>query len=273
LSFLTLDEVSHYYFSKHSYTKALDRISLSIDQGEFISILGPSGCGKSTILSIIARIIQQTKGYVLVNDQTIEHSSLGIGYMLQQDYLFPWKTILDNVLIGPKITKTVTKNLKTSGIRLLKEVGLENIAQDYPNSLSGGMRQRVALVRTLMSDPDILLLDEPFSALDYLTKLKLEDLVSKLLNKYKKTAVLVTHDIGEAISMSDRIFVMDTNPGTIANVFHVPIELRQERPFLVRRHPKYQRLFDEIWIELNKNEPTFIQPKVVEEKNESKTKQ
>lgn len=271
MSFLTLDHVSHHYFSKHGFTKALDRISLSVEEGEFISILGPSGCGKSTILSIIAGIIQQTKGDVLVNNHSIQDSSLAIGYMLQQDYLFPWKTIINNVLIGPKIGESVTNETKTRGRQLLKEVGLSDVTDAYPSSLSGGMRQRVALVRTFMSDPDILLLDEPFSALDYLTKLRLEDLVSKLLKRYKKTAVLVTHDIGEAISMSDRIFVMETDPGTIASEFHVPIELRHERPFLVRRHPKYQRLFDKIWVELNKNEPTFIQPKVVSKNNESTT--
>ncbi|WP_164668298.1 ABC transporter ATP-binding protein [Virgibacillus doumboii] len=263
MSFLTLENVSHHYFSKKSYTKALDNISFSVNEGEFVALLGPSGCGKSTILSIIAGIIEQTAGSVHLNQQPLSKSDLAIGYMLQQDYLFPWKTIINNVLIGPKIVNDQTKETKEKALTLLEEVGLSGVAQDYPNSLSGGMRQRVALVRTLITDPKILLLDEPFSALDYQTKLKLEDLVSQLLKTYNKTAVLVTHDIGEAIAMSDRIILMDANPGCIAKTFEVPLELRNEMPFLVRRHPKYQILFDKIWKELNKNEEISSGAKVV----------
>lgn len=254
MSFLTLENVSHHYFSKKDFTKALDNISFSINEGEFISILGPSGCGKTTILSIISGIMKQTEGRVLLKNTPIKDSKLAIGYMLQQDYLFPWKSIIDNVLLGPKIGKSNLKEMRKKGLSLLDEVGLSKVADDYPESLSGGMRQRAALVRTLITNPEILLLDEPFSALDFLTKLKLEDLVFELLKTYKKTAILVTHDIGEAISMSDRLILMDTNPGTIAKIFDVPIELRNEKPFLVRRHPKYQIIFDKVWNELNKYE-------------------
>lgn len=258
MSFLALEKVSHHYFSKNSYTKALDDISLSVKEGEFVSLLGPSGCGKSTILSIIAGIIQQTSGQVLWKEQPINDTNLTIGYMLQQDYLFPWKSIIDNCLLGPKINKTLSQEKEKQALKLLQEVGLSGVKDSYPDALSGGMRQRVALVRTLITDPEILLLDEPFSALDYLTKLKLENAVAQMLNAYHKTAVLVTHDVGEAISMSDRIFVMDANPGMIAKTFEVPLELRNETPFLVRRHPKYQVLFDRIWDELNKNETTTL---------------
>lgn len=254
MSFLTLENVSHHYFYKKGYTKALDRISLSLEEGEFISILGPSGCGKSTILSIISGLIKPTEGKVLFKQEIEEQSRTEIGYMLQQDYLFPWKTIIDNVLIGPTINHTDTKSMKKKGIQLLNEVGLSGVVDAYPSSLSGGMRQRAALVRTLITNPDILLLDEPFSALDYLTKLKLEDLVAELLKTYKKTSVLVTHDIGEAIAMSDRVLLMSAQPGKIDHVFDVPIELRQEQPFLVRRHPKYQVIFDKVWDKVNKNE-------------------
>lgn len=254
MSFLTLDHVSHHYFSKDSNTKALDDISLSIQEGEFVSLLGPSGCGKSTILSIIAGILQQTTGKVLLQQQSITESQLAIGYMLQQDYLFPWKTIINNVLLGPKIYNTHTKETKDKALKMLDEVGLSGVADAYPSALSGGMRQRVALVRTLINDPKVVLLDEPFSALDYHTKLKLEDLVSHLIKTYHKTTILVTHDIGEAISMSDRIFIMNANPGSIAKVFEVPIELRNETPFLVRRHPKYQVIFDKIWDAVDKKE-------------------
>lgn len=254
MTFLTLDQVSHHYFSTKGYTKAISDVSFSLREGEFISLLGPSGCGKSTILSIIAGIMKQTSGQVLLNNEPIHEKELNIGYMLQQDYLFPWKSILKNVLIGPKINKDDLQTATTKALQLLKEIGLEHIHDAYPDSLSGGMRQRVALVRTLITDPQILLLDEPFSALDYQTKLRLENAVFELLTNYHKTAVLVTHDIGEAIAMSDRILVMGQRPGTIMKIFEVPIEIRNEIPFRVRRHPKYQVLFDKIWGELTIND-------------------
>jgi NitT/TauT family transport system ATP-binding protein len=268
LSFLQLAHVSHHYFSKNGYTKALDDVSFSIQEGEFIALLGPSGCGKSTILSIIAGIFKQTSGKVLLQGQSIGDSEMAIGYMLQQDYLFPWKTIMDNVLLGPKISKTLGEDARKLAYQMLEEVGLSDVAEHYPSSLSGGMRQRVALVRTLINDPKILLLDEPFSALDYQTKLKLEELVAQLLKTYNKTTILVTHDIGEAIAMSDKIFIMDANPGTISKTFEVPIELRNETPFYVRRHPKYQILFDKIWKELDDEDNDPFTEKVVSSNND-----
>ncbi|MBY7143928.1 ABC transporter ATP-binding protein [Virgibacillus sp. NKC19-3] len=266
MSFLTLDQVTHHYFSKHSFTKALDNISLSVKEGEFVALLGPSGCGKSTILSIIAGIMKQTSGHVLLQQKPISDSELAIGYMLQQDYLFPWKTIMSNVLLGPKINNDNTAETKEKALELLNNVGLPNVADAYPSALSGGMRQRVALVRTLINDPKIFLLDEPFSALDYQTKLKLEDQVSDLLNMYHKTTVLVTHDIGEAIAMADRICIMKANPGGIDKIFEVPIELRDEKPFSVRRHPKYQILFDKIWETLEHEDTDPSESKVVSRK-------
>lgn len=254
MSFLTLEHVSHHYFSKEGYTKALEDISFSLKEGEFVSLLGPSGCGKSTVLSIIAGILQNTQGNVLLENKPLKHSEHAIGYMLQQDYLYPWKTILDNVLLGPKINKKEVDSYKSTALQLLDEVGLKGVENQYPTSLSGGMRQRVALVRTLINNPKIFLLDEPFSALDYQTKLKLEDLVGKLLKEYNKTAILVTHDIGEAIAMSDRILVMARNPGRIAKTFEVPIEIRQTSPLEARKHSKYQPLFDKVWDELDRRE-------------------
>ncbi|OEH54060.1 spermidine/putrescine ABC transporter ATP-binding protein [Oceanobacillus sp. E9] len=254
MSFLTLEHVTHYYFSKESYVKALDNISFTMKEGEFVSLLGPSGCGKSTLLSIIAGIIPQTQGQVRLQQEELIKQNQAIGYMLQQDYLFPWKTIIENVLIGPKIHNNITDEIKQYANTLLSEVGLKDIESKYPSELSGGMRQRVALVRTLINDPKILLLDEPFSALDYQTKLKLEDLVSNLLKTYKKTAVLVTHDIGEAIAMSDRIILLDSHPGSIAKIYDVPLELRDETPFNVRKHPKYQLLFDKVWEQLEQKD-------------------
>ncbi|MDL4842570.1 ABC transporter ATP-binding protein [Aquibacillus rhizosphaerae] len=251
MSFLSLNHIEHYYFSKQGYTKALEDISFSVPEGSFISLLGPSGCGKTTLLSIIAGILQSTRGEITLQEKPLSASKSDIGYMLQQDYLFPWKTILDNVTVGPKVQKTETRALKEKAIQMLEDIGLSKVIDSYPQSLSGGMRQRAALVRTLITDPKLLLLDEPFSALDFQTKLKLEDLVSSLLKDFNKTSVLVTHDIGEAIAMSDKIYLMKANPGKIHQVFEVPIEIRNLSPFQARKHIKYQQLFDRVWEELN----------------------
>lgn len=247
MNFLSLENVSHYYFSKTGYTKALENISMDIHEGEFVSIIGPSGCGKSTVLSIIARLMQQTEGNIKLNDQSLFSSDVKIGYMLQQDYLFPWKTIMENVLLGPKINGNTDEATEKLARELLAEVELASTENLYPSELSGGMRQRIALVRTLITDPDMLLFDEPFSALDYVTKLRLENLVAKMMKTYHKTAILVTHDLAEAISMSDRIFLMAASPGRVTKTFDIPEEIRREVPFYVRRHPLYQDLFDEIW--------------------------
>lgn len=254
MTFLSLDHVSHYYFSPTGYTKALEEVSFTVDEGEFVSIIGPSGCGKSTILSIIGRLMKQTEGKITLKDQPLMESPLNIGYMLQQDYLFPWKTIMENILLGPKINDQLTDETIEQARKLLEEVNLSHTEQYYPSELSGGMRQRISLVRTLITNPEILLFDEPFSALDYVTKLKLENLVAKLMKTYHKTAILVTHDIGEAISMSDRILLMDTSPGKIVQIFDVPKVLRETAPFYVRRHPEYQPIFDEIWNRVNSTE-------------------
>lgn len=247
MTFLQLNDLSHYYFSSSGYTKALENISFTVEEGEFISIIGPSGCGKSTILSLIARLLKPTEGEITIRGLPLSQANTEVGYMLQSDYLFPWKSILNNILLGPKIKNQITDETIERAHQYLKDVQLSHTTNQYPTSLSGGMRQRIALVRTLMTDPEILLFDEPFSALDYVTKLQLENLVAKLMKTYKKTAILVTHDIGEAISMSDRIFLMDSSPGTIIKTFEVPEKLRDIEPFYVRRHAEYQQLFDEIW--------------------------
>jgi NitT/TauT family transport system ATP-binding protein len=251
MSFLTLQSISHAYFSKDSATTALENVSLSLEEGEFISFLGPSGCGKTTLLSIIAGLFAPTSGILFLNNQPLQaKNDHSIGYMLQQDYLFPWKTIEDNVTLGLKLLNNQDTKAYENAIQLLHEVGLEGVEKHYPRQLSGGMRQRAALARTLAVDPKILLLDEPFSSLDYQTKLKLEDSVCSTLKSYGKTAVLVTHDIGEAIAMSDRIYLFAARPGRIYQVFDVPKELQELAPFQARNHPLYSSLFQTIWKEL-----------------------
>jgi len=251
MTFLSVSNVHHTYFSKEATTQALQDITLSIDKGEFVSFIGPSGCGKTTLLSIIAGLFEPTSGSVQIENQDVfGNTDLSIGYMLQQDYLFPWKTIEENITLGLKLFKNDKKNYENVASKLLQDVGLPPVERKYPRELSGGMRQRVALARTLAVNPKILLLDEPFSALDYQSKLKLEDLVAQTLKEYGKTAVLVTHDLGEAIAMSDRIFLFSPRPGRLHQTFEVPEELKLLTPFEARAHSSYSSLFQLIWKEL-----------------------
>ncbi|EMT45592.1 MULTISPECIES: ABC transporter ATP-binding protein [Anoxybacillus] len=253
---LTVDQVMHAYVTNQSAILALDHLSLNVERGEFLSFLGPSGCGKTTLLSIIAGLIEPTKGRVLIEGKEIHTMRQTIGYMLQHDYLFPWKTIKQNVTLGLKLTGKYSEKTKKQTLALLHQIGLRDVDDRYPNELSGGMRQRAALVRTLATDPKILLLDEPFSALDYQTKLKLEDLVWETLKQYRKTALLVTHDIGEAIAMSDRIVLFTARPGKIQKIVTVPDSLKACTPFQARQHPDFPPLFQMIWKELENIEQT-----------------
>lgn len=254
MGFLVVDRVSHTYFTEKTAVTALENVSFMVEKGEFVSFLGPSGCGKTTLLSIIAALIQPTEGTVFVEGKTLDRARASAGYMLQQDYLFPWKTIEENILLGLKIMGTLTETTKKRALDLLDYIGLKGVETHYPSQLSGGMRQRAALVRTLATNPKMLLLDEPFSALDHQTKLKLEELVWQTLKDYEKTALLVTHDIGEAIAMSDRIFLFSTKPGKIARTFIVSNELRRLSPFAARQHPQFSALFQSIWKELDQLE-------------------
>lgn len=245
MAFIKVCNIQHHFFTDHSYTTALKDISFSINEGEFISFIGPSGCGKSTLLSIIAGLIEPTSGII-----THETPSIDIGYMLQQDFLFPWKTIQENISLGLTISN------KEKGLiveDLLKQFHLAHTAKLYPQQLSGGMRQRIALARTLAVDPTLLLLDEPFSALDFHSKLDLENFVSETLKQFSKTAILVTHDIGEAIAMSDKVYLFSNRPGTILKSFTIPDEIRNLVPFDARNAPEYQPIFQTIWKELEAN--------------------
>ncbi|MBP2243049.1 NitT/TauT family transport system ATP-binding protein [Cytobacillus eiseniae] len=256
MDFLSLQGIHHTYFTKNSATTALSDISLEIKEGEFISFLGPSGCGKTTLLSIIAGLVEPTAGTVTLEGTDVNNASKKIGYMLQQDYLFPWKTIEENILIGFKIEGSLDNSKRDYALTLLEKMGLKGVEKQYPKQLSGGMRQRVALVRTLATEPKLLMLDEPFSALDYQTKLKLEDHVSNTLKSLGKTAILVTHDIGEAIAMSDRIFLFSSRPGTIHQTFEMPDEIRDATPFHARNHELYSSIFQTVWKELESLEST-----------------
>ncbi|MWC28157.1 ABC transporter ATP-binding protein [Paenibacillus sp. MMS18-CY102] len=251
---LQLRNVSHVYVNDKGASLAVETIDLAIREGEFVSLVGPSGCGKTTLLHLIAGLLKPTRGEVLIGHKPVSGPSTAVGYMLQQDYLFPWRTIKDNACIGLAISGRLTKEGTARVQRLLEELELGGTETRYPQELSGGMRQRVALARTLATEPDIMLLDEPFSALDMHIKLQLEDLVWQTIRRRKQTAVLVTHDLAEAAAMSDRVIVLGRNPGHIRLTVDIPDELRLIPPMEARRHAMFQSVFERLWTELDHTE-------------------
>lgn len=246
MEILNIKNIRKKYQTEKDEILAIDDFSYSVNEGDFISIVGPSGCGKSTILSILAGLIKDYNGEI----NYINNSK--IGYMLQDDSLFPFRTILNNCLLGLEIKKELNDNNKKYVIDLLKKYGLEEFINKYPNSLSGGMRQRAALIRTLATKPDILLLDEPFSALDYQTRLNVSDDVYKILKKENKTAIMVTHDLAEAISMSDKIIVLSKRPSLIKKIYDVKLD-NKSTPINNRNDSKFSYYYNLIWKDIDKN--------------------
>ncbi len=241
---LEIKNLSKNYHNKKSEVVALNDINLSINEKEFISIVGPSGCGKSTILSILAGLEKKSAGDIIFN------KDVSIGYMLQDEALFFWRNILDNCLIGLEVSGKLNKESRDYVISLLKTYGLGEFMDKYPSSLSGGMRQRVALIRTLALKPDILLLDEPMSALDYQSRLAISDDIYKIIKKEGKTAIMVTHDIAEAISMSDRIVVLSKRPGTVKNIYDINLT-DKSTPINNRKCIEFSDYYDKIWRDLD----------------------
>lgn len=244
MKILEFKNLKKIYHTKQGETLAVDNFSCSINQGEFVSIVGPSGCGKSTILSILCGLDEKSDGEIKMD------SHLKIGYMLQQDGLFPWRTILDNCLLGLELQHNLTKENKEYVLHLLETYGLKDFINSYPSSLSGGMRQRVALIRTLATKPDILVLDEPFSALDYQTRLAVSDDVYQIIKKEKKSAIMVTHDLSEAISMSDRVIVLSKRPAIIKNIYDIRLT-NQSTPIENRKCKEFSSYYDKIWKDLD----------------------
>ena len=251
---LKVENISMNYHTKSDETKAIDNISFRTLEGEFISIVGPSGCGKSTLLSIIAGLLKPSSGNVYINDEKITGVNSSIGYMFQQDQLLEWRSVLSNVYLGLEIQDKLTTENKKHVNDLLTQYGLGNFKNHYPSQLSGGMRQRVALIRTLTLDPNILLLDEPFSALDYQTRLNVADEVYSIIKNENKTAILVTHDISEAISMSDKVIVLSDRPSKVKKSFFINFNLEGRTPLKTRSTPEFKGYFDLIWKELNEDE-------------------
>ena len=240
---VSLDNISLSYHSIGGETAAVSDLSFSVNEGEFVSIVGPSGCGKSSILSVLAGLISPSAGSACVDGS--------IGYMLQKDHLLEWRTIRQNVLLGLEIqNKLSEKNLAYADL-LLEQYGLGEFKAHYPYQLSGGMRQRAALIRTLTIRPDILLLDEPFSALDYQTRLSVADEIGTIIHKEKKTAILVTHDISESISLSDRVVVLSRRPAQLKKIYNIQLSVDIHTPLKAREAPEFRDYFNAIWKELD----------------------
>lgn len=241
---LELKNIRKIYHSKDGETLALDNIDLKVLDEEFISIVGPSGCGKSTLLGIVAGIVSKSGGEIIVPND------FKIGYMLQDDCLFPKRTVLENAVLGLEIKGLLNDESRKRVVDLLTKYGLGEFINSYPDSLSGGMKQRVALIRTLALDPDLLLLDEPFSALDYQTRLSLSDDLYRIIKQERKTVIMVTHDIAEAISMSDRIVVLTKRPSTIKSIYDILLD-KKDVPTKNRQDKNFIYYYNKIWKELD----------------------
>ena len=254
---MELLKLEHIFLSYHTpggETPALQDVSFSLEQGEFAAIVGPSGCGKSTILNLIYRLLPPESGNIFIEGKPLADSHLNIGYMLQKDHLFEWRTIYSNVLLGLEIQHKLTPENRARVEDMLEAYGLAPFRNARPSELSGGMRQRAALIRTLALDPALLLLDEPFSALDYQTRLHVADDIGQIIRRERKTALLVTHDISEAISMADRVIILSPRPARVRRIVPVSLSIPERTPMRSREAPEFKTYFNLIWKELNSHE-------------------
>ena len=244
---LEVSGLSYSYHSMDGETQALSNISFTVDTGEFIAIVGPSGCGKSTLLSIFSGLLKPDEGEILIDGIPLPDSKVNIGYMLQKDHLFEWRSILSNAALGLEIQHKMDERHKNDLRELMNSYGLGNFENSRPSELSGGMRQRAALIRTLALEPDILLLDEPFSALDYQTRLSVCDDISIIIRGRHKTAILITHDLSEAVSVADRIIILSKRPGRIKGILPIPFSTPGLSPLERRNDPEFSGYFNEVW--------------------------
>ena len=250
---LEVKDVCLSYHSLSGETAALSHISFHLMPEEFLAVVGPSGCGKSTLLNLICGLLHAESGTILMNGKPLNKDSARIGYMLQKDHLLEWRSIYKNILLGLEIRGQLTPDKLAHAEELLHTYGLDRFRNSRPSQLSGGMRQRAALIRTLVLEPELLLLDEPFSALDYQTRLNVSDDIGKILKSSGKPAILVTHDISEAISMADRVLVLSARPATVQKVVDIHLTLENRTPLSSRNAPDFKKYFNLIWKELNEN--------------------
>lgn len=244
---LEVKNLNYSYHSMEGETPALSNISFTVDSGEFIAVVGPSGCGKSTLLSLVSGLIKPETGEILLDGTAVHAGDIRIGYMLQKDHLFEWRTIFSNACLGLEIQKKLDEDSRKKVHELLRTYGLDAFEEARPSELSGGMRQRAALIRTLALEPDLLLLDEPFSALDYQTRLAVCDDISMIIRNQKKTAVLITHDLAEAVSVADRIIILTRRPGRIKDTLTINFPDKTLSPLARRNCPEFSSYFNEVW--------------------------
>lgn len=240
---MEVNNISKTFMTDIAELKVLDDISFNIKPGEIVSIVGPSGSGKSTLLNIISSLIKPDSGNIKINGN--------IGYMFQKDHLFDWRTVYKNIILGLEIQKKLNQENINNVLNLLKKYKLIDFKNHYPNELSGGMRQRIALIRTLAVKPSILLLDEAFTALDYQTRLIVSSDIYKMIKEEHLAALLVTHDITEAVSMSDKVIVLSNRPAKIKNIYEIKFNIEDKNPINVRSSPEFSKYFDLIWNDLN----------------------
>lgn len=252
---LNIDNISYSYHTLDGETQALSKVSFQVNEGEFLAVVGPSGCGKSTLLSLISGLITPSEGNIYINGEKSSNSGKNIGYMLQKDHLLDWRSTLKNITLGLEIQHKLTESSYIMINELLNTYGLITFMNSKPSELSGGMRQRAALIRTLLLEPDILLLDEPFSALDYQTRIEVSDDIWRIIRQEKKTALLITHDLSEAISMADRIIVLSNRPGTVKSITDIKLTIDGEKtPLKARSTPEFKDYFNLLWEELDNHE-------------------
>lgn len=240
---LEMKNVKKTFYTEIGALDVLDDISFDLEEGEIIAIVGPSGSGKSTLLNIISKLLDPTEGEIIVDGD--------IGYMFQRDHLFNWRTVWKNILIGLEIKKDIDAEKIEKIKDLLKKYDLSDFINNYPQELSGGMRQRIALIRTLATNPDVLLLDEPFSALDYQTRITVSDDIHQMIKDSHVSAILVTHDISEAIAMADRVIVLSHRPARLKKIIPIITDTVENTPYAKRLSKEFRIYFDEIWGLLN----------------------
>jgi NitT/TauT family transport system ATP-binding protein len=228
--------------------EAVREVSFSVRRGEFVALLGPSGSGKSTILNMIATLIKPSSGRILIDGTPVVagKATPNVGYVFQRDTLFPWRSVADNIGYGLQLAGVPDPERKQRIAACVAQAGLQGFEQAYPSALSGGMRQRAALMRTLVVEPQVLLMDEPFGALDTHTKIDMHDVLLRIWDREQQTVLFVTHDLGEALTLADRIILFSARPGTIKDMFEVDFA-RPRDAVKVRETPRYAKLFQHIW--------------------------
>jgi NitT/TauT family transport system ATP-binding protein len=248
MQIITLSEVGKTFEGKEGRREvpALEDVSFSVAQGEFVSLVGPSGCGKSTILNLLAGLARATRGRLLIGDKPLQGVHPGIGYVFQRDTLLPWRSVLENVWLGPELKGVPRPDRRERAMTLIRKVGLTTFEHHYPHELSGGMRKRCELIRTLVNQPSILLMDEPFGALDAQTRYLLQDELLRIWQESRPTILFVTHDIGEAIALSDRVLVMSRRPGRVIKDLRVRLP-RPRTAMEAQSLPEYTEHFQEVW--------------------------